>query len=126
MTRFPETARSRAVLIGTSRFPKAPQLPSIPAVAANLNALRQVLTDPAAGTITPELCRVVSDPADMQRLGPILSNTIREATDVLLVYYAGHGLLDDKGRLYLSLTETDPAVLRYTVNRPGSNGDSIS
>ncbi|MGW1626013.1 caspase family protein [Streptomyces sp. NPDC002172] len=115
MTRFPETAHSRAVLIGTSRFPQAPELPPIPAVAANLNALRQVLTTPAAGTITPELCQVVSDPADMQRLGPILSNTIREATDVLLVYYAGHGLLDDKGRLYLSLTETEPSLLRYTA-----------
>ncbi|MEV6947868.1 caspase family protein [Streptomyces sp. NPDC051172] len=115
MTRFPEAARSRAVLIGTSRFPKAPELPSIPAVAANLNALRQVLTDAAAGTITPELCQVVSDPVDMQRLGPLLSNTIREATDVLLVYYAGHGLLDDKGRLYLSLTGTEPSLLRYTA-----------
>ncbi|WP_433723272.1 caspase, EACC1-associated type [Nocardia sp. CA-129566] len=39
----------------------------------------------------------------------------RRASDVLLVYYAGHGLLDQRGRLHLALPDTDPSRIRWTA-----------
>ena len=32
----------------------------------------------------------------------------RSKEDLILVYYTGHGLTDDRGRLYLALTGTNP------------------
>ncbi|MBV9142705.1 MAG: hypothetical protein JO115_17635 [Pseudonocardiales bacterium] len=52
--RFPDPARSRAVLIGASHYPAAgPDLLDIPAVGANLTALRQALTSPDTGVLRP-------------------------------------------------------------------------
>ncbi|MFD8542554.1 caspase domain-containing protein [Streptomyces sp. NPDC059649] len=94
------------MLIGTSRFSSA-ELPDMPAVEANLRALKAALTHPAHGLLGPEHCRVVSDPADQASVGAALSWAVREADDLLLVYYAGHGVLDDDGLLHLGLRHTD-------------------
>lgn len=52
--RFPDPARSRALLIGASHFTAAgPDLPDIPAVEANLTALQHVLTSPDTGVLRP-------------------------------------------------------------------------
>ncbi|GAB7028827.1 caspase family protein [Streptomyces sp. NPDC021749] len=104
--RLPHGPTSRAVLIGTSRFSRA-ELPDMPAVEANLRALKAALTHPVHGLLAPEHCRVVSDPADQATVGTALSWAVREADDLLLVYYAGHGVLDDDGLLHLGLRHTD-------------------
>ena len=107
--RFPDPARSRAVLIGASRFTAAgPDLPDIPAVEANLTALRQVLTNPDTGVLRPELCRVLVDPTSTHEVGTAISEAAATTTDLLLVYYAGHGLVDDCGQLHLALAHTHP------------------
>jgi hypothetical protein len=114
--RFPDPARSRAVLIGASHFTAAgPDLPDIPAVEANLTALRQVLTNPDTGVLKPELCRVLVDPTSTDEVGTALSELAATATDLLLVYYAGHGLVDDRGRLHLALAHTHPHRARWTA-----------
>ncbi len=114
--RFPDPARSRAVLIGASHFTAAgPDLPDIPAVEANLTALRQILTSPATGVLKPELCRVLVDPTSTDEVGTALSDLAATATDLLLVYYAGHGLVDDRGRLHLALVHTHPYRARWTA-----------
>ncbi|MFI9045315.1 caspase domain-containing protein [Streptomyces sp. NPDC053427] len=105
---------SRAVLIGTGRFSNA-GLPDIPSVAANLRALHATLTDPAHGLLAPEHCRVVSDPADQATVGAALSWAVREATDLLLVYYAGHGVLDGDGLLHLGLRHTDIGQVGFSA-----------
>ncbi|MFF2350493.1 transporter substrate-binding domain-containing protein [Kitasatospora sp. NPDC058115] len=104
--RFPERATSRAVLIGAGTF-RDPELPDIPAVQANLDALRRTLTDPVHGALAPEHCLVVADPKDQATVGTALSQAVREAEDLLLVYYCGHGLLDEAGMLHFALTGTD-------------------
>ncbi|MDI3421659.1 caspase family protein [Streptomyces luteolus] len=113
---FPDGRASRAVLIGTGRFTD-PHLPDLPAVGANLSALRDVLTDPEHGLLAPEHCLAVADPADASAVGAALSWAAQEATDLLLVYYAGHGLQDDLGRLHLSLpqTDADPEQVPYSA-----------
>lgn len=47
--------------------------------------------------------------------GQVLRTARDDATDLLIVYYAGHGLLDNAGRLYLALRETDVDRLDFTA-----------
>ncbi|MGH3942324.1 MAG: caspase family protein [Pseudonocardiaceae bacterium] len=114
--RFPDPTRSGALLIGTGHFPVAgPDLPAIPAVQANLTDLRQVLTSPDSGVLRPEFCRVLADPVSVDEVGSALADMAAMATDLLLVYYAGHGLVDDRGRLHLALARTHPRNARWTA-----------
>jgi hypothetical protein len=97
---------SRAVLIGVSRYD---QLSNLSAVRNNLNELSAVLTDPRLGRLTTSNCVVVRDPADGNAVGKALARAAADATDMLLVYYAGHGFGGLRRRqLYLSLRSTDP------------------
>ncbi|WP_109530806.1 MULTISPECIES: effector-associated constant component EACC1 [Nocardia] len=108
--RRPDIDRSRAVLIGVSRYETDEQstadlseaLPSLESVSANLSDLRQLLTEPDLGTFAPQHCTLVENP-QLAEIGDVLVRAAREAEDVLLVYYSGHGLVDSRGRLYLGL-----------------------
>jgi hypothetical protein len=104
---FPDGAASRAVLIGTSEFHSS-GLPAIPSVRANLEALGRALTDAVGGLLPAGNCQVVADPKGEGAVGAALTRAVREAEDLLLVYYAGHGLLDDDGLLHFALADTDP------------------
>ncbi|HEV3359041.1 MAG TPA: caspase family protein [Pseudonocardiaceae bacterium] len=111
---FPDPATSRAVLIGASRF-TATDLPDIPAVLGNLTGLRAALTDPANGTLTAPHCTVLTDPTSPAVVGAALATASEQATDLLLVYYAGHGILDDDGLLHFALGETLTQRAGYTA-----------
>lgn len=109
---FPDRAASRAVLIGSSTFHSA-DLPDLPAVAHNLDALHQVFTDPGHGVIGG--CAVLADQdVSDAKVGVALSEAAGEATDLLLVYYAGHGVLDDDGRLHLAHPGTSMDHVSWT------------
>ncbi|MGW5388088.1 caspase, EACC1-associated type [Nocardia sp. NPDC003963] len=107
MTRPDGREGSRAVLIGTARYTD-PAVPPIPAAATNLEDLHRVLTAPTGGGFAPEHCTVLPDPDRIRQVGAAVGAAANAATDVLLVYYTGHGLLDRQGRLHLALTESDP------------------
>lgn len=115
MTRLPDPDRSRALLIGTGTHAEGSGLPSLPAIGANLADLRQVLTDPATGSLPLEHCVTAADPATAGEVGTLLARAAAEATDLLFVYYGGHGLVDDRGRLHLALPRTDAADIRWTA-----------
>jgi hypothetical protein len=109
---FPDRKLSRAVLIGASTF-QSSDLPDLPAVAHNLNALQQVLTDAHYGVI--DQCRdLVNDQVADAKVGAAIADAAREATDLLLVYYAGHGVLDDDGRLHLARPDTSLDHIGWT------------
>ncbi|MEV0281184.1 caspase family protein [Streptomyces sp. NPDC050610] len=108
----PDGGASRAVLFGTAKYRSA-ELPAIPAVEANLHALGERLSDPSRGLFSdrPRNCRAMGaagKPINSASVGSALADAAREATDLLLVYYTGHGLLDHRGRLHLALADTDP------------------
>ncbi|WP_275467281.1 caspase family protein [Streptomyces noursei] len=107
----PDGASSRAVLLGTAAY-RSDELPEIPAVDSNLSSLRRTLTDSRRGLLSDRHCRVLGyrkqKSVSVAAVGAALADAAREATDLLLVYYAGHGLLDHRGRLHLALTDTDP------------------
>jgi hypothetical protein len=99
-------SRSWAVLIGASRYTADPELSPLPAVRNNLDALQTVLTDHRYCGFPRDRCTVITDPDDSQAIGRALAEAGEAAEDLLLVYYAGHGLIDRRGDLYLGLTGT--------------------
>ncbi|MGP3921995.1 caspase family protein [Streptomyces sp. 8N616] len=108
--RLPDPRRSRALLIGTSRYANA-HLPDLPAVPDTLSDLAATLTDPKYGVIPGEHCALLSDEGDVRQVGRVLQTTVEAAEDLLLVYYTGHGLVGGRRHdLYLALTESEEAA----------------
>jgi hypothetical protein len=98
--------RSWAVLIGTSSYREDPELADLPAVRRNLEELLVTLTDPVHCGFPRDQVRVIDDPSDAALIGRALHEAGERATDLLLIYYAGHGLIDRAGGLHLGLTGT--------------------
>ncbi|RAG82340.1 hypothetical protein DN069_28325 [Streptacidiphilus pinicola] len=108
MFRLPDASRSRAVLIGAAQYAPDSGLESVPAVAHNVEDLRNVLVRGQPGAFAAEHVTVVTDPKDNKELGFPLIAAARAATDVLLVYYSGHGLIGaQSAELFLAMAETD-------------------
>ncbi|MCZ4606618.1 caspase family protein [Streptomyces sp. Lzd4kr] len=125
MIRLPDRAHSRAFLFGTASY-ESDELPDLPAVANNLQDLREALTSPV-GAFAAERCTVLLDPPGAIPLYDALNHLATEATDTLLIYFAGHGLRKLLGGgLHLALPHTrsdnqavsgfDYGLLREIVN----------
>ncbi|MBU6531875.1 caspase, EACC1-associated type [Streptomyces mayonensis] len=101
---LPDATGSRAVLIGTSRYT---HLDDLPAVANNLAGLSAVLRGDDSWRLAEEHCTVVADPGDWTEVLHAVRAAAEEATDTLLVYFAGHGLLEEtRGDLFLGLPDS--------------------
>ncbi|MFI5526179.1 SUMF1/EgtB/PvdO family nonheme iron enzyme [Streptomyces platensis] len=96
-----DPSRSRAVLIGT---PTYTELGDLPAVANNVTRLRELCCDPSAWGLAGERCRALRR-ASRDEILRAVEEATAEATDTVLVYYAGHGLVDPHtGELHLALS----------------------
>jgi hypothetical protein len=95
------------LLIGASRFTNV-DLHDLPAVANNVQVLAEVLTDPDLGGFDRAGCRVLVDPTTPQQVGDAIGAVTNEPLDTLLLYYAGHGVLSQRGTPFLAVTTTDP------------------
>lgn len=108
--RLADPALSRIVLIGTPTHVHADErLPDVPVVANNLTDLAAVFTDPKLGGFDARHCVTATPGAGMPEIGEILTDAAENAKDLLLIYYAGHGLLDRRGHLHLALAGTHRA-----------------
>ncbi|HEX9999657.1 MAG TPA: caspase family protein [Actinoplanes sp.] len=101
---LPDVDASRAVLIGTADYH---HLESLPAVANNLAGLLTVLRDPDLWGLPAEHCAVLLNPGSVDDVLEVVHRAARAATDTLLIYYAGHGLLDSSSELALALPGSD-------------------
>ncbi|WP_158849886.1 caspase, EACC1-associated type [Saccharothrix deserti] len=116
---LPDPEQSRAVLIGVDSTPAHPGLEGLPAVRNNVADLAATFTDPGIWGLAPGNCVVPTDVSDARQLAATLERVAGEATDTLIVYYAGHGVPDpDDGELILAvgdMTERSPKFtgLRY-------------
>ncbi|MFJ7177567.1 glycine betaine ABC transporter substrate-binding protein [Streptomyces massasporeus] len=105
MALLPDARNSRAVLIGTSRYK---HLSALPAVANNLTALDTALRAPSSWGLAEEHCTVIANPGDWTEALHAVRTAAEEASDTLLVYFAGHGLLEEaRGDLFLGLPHSE-------------------
>ncbi|MBR7837753.1 hypothetical protein KDL01_31035 [Actinospica durhamensis] len=116
-----DPARSRIVLVG-SPFYDDPSLTDVPQVARNLADLAEVFSDPALGGFPAEHCLTADPGTSVEQVGDLLVRAAAEAEDLLLFYFAGHGLIGPRNELYLCLRSTrwrNPAfsALRFETVR---------
>jgi hypothetical protein len=103
------------VLIGSSHYNHG-DFWEIKQIQNNLRALRDLLTTEGRGGFKPEHCHLISNPSNVKLLDDHLVDISREAEDVLLVYFSGHGLVDlGERELYLCMADTDPQRIYYTA-----------
>lgn len=95
---------SRLLLIGCATY-QDHRLPDLPGVTRNVDRLCTLL---AGGQPQPML-KVLHNPSSPDTVLTALDQAAREASDMLVVYYAGHGVAHVGTRLYLALREMDPA-----------------
>lgn len=97
---------SRALLIGTGRHLPGSQLPDVPAVSATIQELGRTLVD-NCGVRPENLLPPLLDPRDPIEFGNAVVAAAKQAEDVLLLYYVGHGLVSPGNELYLATAATD-------------------
>ncbi|WP_410614110.1 caspase domain-containing protein [Amycolatopsis sp. lyj-109] len=105
---LPDPRASRAVLVGVSDYTS---LEALPAVANNIETLHRVFTDPDLWGLPNEHCVTLLNPGTVDDVLEAVHAAASEASDALVFYFAGHGLLDDRSDLYLAL--------------PGAAGDRL-
>ncbi|MER6315051.1 caspase family protein [Streptomyces sp. NPDC001581] len=97
---LPDPSASRAILIGVGQYS---HLPAIPTVRQNVVALNEILTGVDSWNLPAQNCVMVHDPRTPEELVDPIYQCAQEATDTLLVYYAGHGLRgESRGELRLT------------------------
>jgi len=109
---LPDVERSRAVLIGASTYH---ELTDLPAVRQNLSRLRELLTDPSVWGLPAAHCVTLADEDSPLKVLDAIQSAAEAATDTLLVYYAGHGLLDQSMDLLLALPDSDARRMYMSI-----------
>ncbi|MFI8520681.1 caspase family protein [Streptomyces sp. NPDC085481] len=105
-----ESGRSRAVLFGVHDFTDMPRLDG---VRHNVPALHALLTSDDVGGLAEEDCTVVPHDGTQQQMLDALHEAAREATDLLLVYYAGHGHFGGRDRSFFLATRASSSQRPY-------------
>ena len=88
---LPDPGRSRLILAGGATYEDV-NLPDLPSVAANVEALFDVLTDPELSIFAPPQLMPLVDVNGAELLDEVF-DFARDAADLLLFYFAGHGLV---------------------------------
>jgi hypothetical protein len=93
------------VLIGVSKYR---YLSGLPSVVNNLDTLHDLLTSAGGWRLPPANCVKILNPPSASAVLQKVHTAAREAESALLVYFAGHGLLDKGGgELHLALSNSD-------------------
>ncbi|MGY4765722.1 caspase, EACC1-associated type [Kribbella sp. CWNU-51] len=100
-----------ALLVANYQFTD-PGLAELASPAEDVEALRQVLADPAIGCFAVETCVNQSAHSVARTVEAFFSERRRD--DMLLFYFTGHGLKDDHGKLYFATADTERRYLRAT------------
>jgi hypothetical protein len=111
-TRLPDPQTSRAVLVGVAAYSDLEQLP---AVQNNIATLRRVMTDPGLWGLPDEHCLALLNPSSPEEVLDAVHTAASTATDTLLFYFAGHGLLDNRFELHLAMPKATKEQLYRAV-----------
>lgn len=101
-----------ALIIGNSKYDD-PKLAQLKTPAADSRALAKVLDDGAIGSFD-EVASLINESETRVRRAISAFLTNRKPEDLVLVYFSGHGVLDDRGRLNLALKDTQVNLLKAT------------
>lgn len=107
---LPDPDGTRVVLIGASEYQRFPDLP---AVRNNLSRLAELFRSPRFGGLPAGHCATVLDPADAKAMLDAVHQAASEATDTLVVYFAGHGMRSPDGSLHLALRNSEQSGKLY-------------
>ena len=102
-----------ALIIGNNQY-NDPKLARLKTPAADAQALANVLSDQNIGSFDSVLSQVNRTETHVRRnISTFLSS--KKLEDLVLVYFSGHGILDDRGRLFLALKDTQTRLLTATA-----------
>ena len=102
-----------ALVIGNSIY-RDPALSGLTSPGADVGALADILLSPEIGGFDDVKLLVNTSSATLRRsISSFFSQKTRE--DLLLLYFSGHGVLDDQGRLYLAAKDTEKDLLGGTA-----------
>jgi uncharacterized caspase-like protein len=106
-------AQRLALIIGNSVF-RDQTLARLLKPDADVGALADVLLDKEIGDFNDVKLLVNMSSTQVRRA---ISNfySKKQRDDLLLLYFSGHGVLDDQGRLHLAVKDTERALLRATA-----------
>jgi hypothetical protein len=103
-------SRARALLIGVGTHHTEAGLPDVASAAQSARDLASMLV--RACKLEPGKITVLIDPIDPKQLGDAIADATEMADDILLIYYVGHGLVNQNGDLYLATSGTDRRLNR--------------
>ena len=92
------TGRRLALLVATGLY-EDPAFRQLKAPSADVEALQGVLTDPAIGGYEVQLLSNAASHQVNQEIEGFFADA--DSTDLVLLYFSGHGFKDDAGRLYM-------------------------
>jgi tetratricopeptide (TPR) repeat protein len=103
-----------ALLVGVSEYQSGFQV--LPAATKDVEAVREVLQNPSIGGFESTEITTLPNP-DPQQMRETLVSLFRDRqkSDVLLFYFSGHGVTDDRGTFYLTCAQTKPELLEATA-----------
>ena len=101
-----------ALIIGNNKY-NDPKLAQLKTPAADSAALAKVLDDKTIGSFD-EVTPLINQTETRIRRAISTFLTNKRPDDLVLLYFSGHGVLDDRGRLYLALRDTQVDLLKAT------------
>jgi hypothetical protein len=101
-----------ALIIGNNKY-NDPKLAQLKTPAADSQALAKVLDDKTIGSFD-EVTPLINQTETRIRRAISTFLTNKKPDDLVLLYFSGHGILDDRGRLYLALRDTQVDLLKAT------------
>lgn len=104
--------RKFALLIGNSQYQDS-VLAKLKAPDSDVAELAKILKDPAVGGFD-QVISVFSEVSTVVRVEIANFFAEKKREDLLLLYFSGHGVLDDQGRFYLAAKDTRHNLLNAT------------
>jgi len=102
-----------ALIIGNDKY-SDPRLAQLKTPASDSQALARALADQNIGAFDDVKALINRTETEVRRaIGEFLMN--KKPDDLALIYFSGHGVLDDRGRLFLSLKDTQTSLLKATA-----------
>ncbi|MFS8200049.1 SAV_2336 N-terminal domain-related protein [Streptomyces sp. CWNU-52B] len=104
---LPDPARSTALLIGVSRYTSEHDLPG---VEADLMGMRAYLTSPEGWNLPADRCVSLVNPSGAREVLEAVARAC-DTDDTVLIYFAGHGVVDGTGKAHWLLAGEHGDVL---------------